>query len=173
MPDKPKRKWILPLIIGMSLPIVFAIFFVFRPHTDENDMYAGAARGIGVSRADYVQSWAVRNHADKKGELSGDEWAILQKNLTGKLRGQSLITMGYLGKSKHRAEAIGTLQPLLTGTNKDEEAVALIAWYDLQMPDWKAQCEARLNNPDSNIRLAAQKLIAKDARKQAQTKKNP
>ena len=75
----PKRKWFLPLLIGMSLPVIAVLVVVlwFRPAS--GDVYTRAAHGMGVSRADYVQSWNITKHAQNKGEGSDAEWSALQK----------------------------------------------------------------------------------------------
>ena len=143
------RKWLLPLSIGMSLPVIALLVFLLQSRPDESDLYTRGARNIGVSRADYVEAFAIQNKADEKGEISDAEWKVVQKNLTGKQKVRSIETLGFLGKSKHRNEAINLVRARLTSADPDEQGPALGSWFFLNMPDWKAQCEARLNHPNS------------------------
>ena len=93
------------------------------------------------------------------------------KNLNGKLRGHFLEALGALGKSKRRSEAIAIIQPLLNSQKSEDVSAALFAWYDLEMPDWKAQCEAHINSPDANVRLAVRKVMEANERRSARASK--
>ncbi|MEJ5170664.1 MAG: hypothetical protein WHU10_06725, partial [Fimbriimonadales bacterium] len=149
--------WSLGVILG-----IVASFGIVRSCTVDQKKLR-AARKAGYERvSDYDSYLSVLHEVSEKRLLSGDEVneveRLLQVNPKDKVGIGGLL--GYQAKGPHRQRCIElTRHYLLNDDRPIVQTIGLLNLKRLDAPDWRQECEARLNSPDEDLRNFAKELL--------------
>jgi len=121
------------------------------------------ARELGYSSlADYDSYWALVHKVSEKQLLNGDEIAEIERLLQANPEDKTGIggLLGYQARGPHRQRCIElTKAYLLNDPSPMVQTIALLNLKRLDAPDWRQQCEARLNSQDEDLRSFAKELL--------------
>lgn len=163
-PALPKKKWILPLVLGASLPCV--IWYGYqRVYPPIDPHVAAVARHLGYDERTYSDASELLGKADKK-QINDADWKRLvgiYQDETNKptIRETAIMAMMLMDKTPHRAEILRLVRPVLVSKDPDLEASALTLIWRFDEPDWRQQAMNRKFRTEPGMKLVVGEMLSR------------